>query len=96
MVSNIETKLSQITMKFNYAISHFESSLPNALIRNAGIAEPPHEKNNIGAWNCVNPSVHVNHGHHFTSHYTIYSTEKSPLNNYWGGYESYANLFSKK
>jgi hypothetical protein len=87
--------LSQITMKFNYAISHFESILPNALVRNAGIAEPPHEKNNIGAWNCVNPSVHVNHGHHFTSHYTIYSTEKSRLNNYWGTYESYANLFSK-
>jgi hypothetical protein len=85
--------LSQITMKFDYAIKHFESILPNALIANSGIAEPPHDNNNIEEWNCINPSVHVNHGYHFTSHYSIYSKEKTSLNYYWENYELYSSLF---
>lgn len=85
--------LSQITMKFNYAIKHFESILPNALIRNSGLLEPPHDNNNIGEWNCENPSVHVNHGYHFTSHYSIYSKNKFVDHNYWGNYLKYSYLF---
>jgi len=85
--------LSQITMKFDYAIKHFESILPNALITNNGIVEPSHDNNNIGEWNSINSSVHVNHGYHFTSHYEIYSKQKSLLNDYWGDYSKYTNLF---
>lgn len=85
--------LSQITMKFDYAIKHFESILPNALITNDGFVEPSHDNNNIGEWNSINSAVHVNHGYHFTSHYSIYSKQKSPLNDYWGDYSKYTDLF---
>lgn len=85
--------LSQITMEFNYAIKHFESILPNALIINDGLSEPPHDNNNIKEWNCINPSVHVNHGYHFTSHYKTYSEQKKQRNDHWKNYELYSNLF---
>jgi len=88
--------LSQITMKMDYAIKHFESILPNALVRNSGLLEPPHTNRNIGEWNCSNPAVHVNHGYHFTSHYSIYSKNKFEHENYWGNYSKYSYLFPKK
>lgn len=88
--------LSQITMKFDYAVKHFESILPNALVRNAGLLEPPHDENNIGEWMCENPAVHVNHGYHFTSHYTIYSKSKQNNNYYWGDSSIYSHIFPKK
>jgi hypothetical protein len=82
--------LSQVTMLFEYAIKHFESILPNAVLNNSGLLEPQVK---IKKWDCVNPAVHVNHGKHFTSHYSIYSKETSPENEYWKSYERYLNLF---
>lgn len=82
---------SQLTMKFDKAIEHFMRILPNALVRNAGLVEPQEK---IGVWNSENTSLHVNHGRHFTSHYSIYSNhniyQQDP---YWGDYNQYLTLF---
>lgn len=77
----------QMTMKFKDAILHCESILSNALIRNSGLIEP---QNLIRKqWESKNPSVHVNHGHHFTSHYSIYRPASSTNHPYWGDYKNY-------
>jgi hypothetical protein len=82
--------LSQITMNMDFAIKHFESILPNAILLNSGLVEP-HVK--IDFWRCKNPSIHVNHGRHFTSHYVIYSKDTFSEDLYWGHYSKYSNLF---
>lgn len=82
--------LSQITMKMDFAIKHFESILPNAILLNSGLVEP-HVK--INFWKCKNPGIHVNHGRHFTSHYVIYSKDTFSEDPYWGHYSQYSNLF---
>lgn len=80
----------QMTMRFIDAIKHCEKILANALIRNAGMIEPELERTN---WQTKNPSVHVNHGHHFTSHYSIYSDKLKTKNDYWGDIKKYQSLF---
>lgn len=83
--------LSQITMRFDEAISHFESILPNAILTNSGLVEPQCE---ILEWKSKNPSVHVNHGYHFTSHFSIYSKDRIySVDPYWGDSKNYLNLF---
>lgn len=82
---------SQLTMRFSDAISHFEKVLPNALVRNSGLVEPQVKIQN---WHCQNPSIHVNHGHHFTSHFSIYRTDNPIQHNlYWGDSRDYSYLF---
>jgi hypothetical protein len=72
----------QMTMKFNEAIRHCESILANALVRNAGLIEP---QNIIRKqWECINPSIHVNHGSHFTSHFNVYTKNTFNYHGYWG------------
>lgn len=82
--------LSQFTMKIKYAISHFESILPNAILYNNGIVEP---KISIINWHCKHPSIHINHGRHHTSHYSCFSIDTYDIDNYWGHYSQYSNLF---
>jgi hypothetical protein len=83
--------LSQITMRFEEAISHFESILPNAILTNSGLVEPQRE---ILEWRSKNPSVHVNHGYHFTSHFSIYSKDRIHQSDpYWGDHKNYSDLF---
>lgn len=82
--------LSQMTMKMNFAIQHFESILPNAIFSNSGSVEP---NITIRSWKCNNPSIHVNHGRHFTSHYSVYSKNTFDEDNYWGNFNQYSNLF---
>jgi hypothetical protein len=77
---------SQLTMRFNDAIKHFESILPNALVRNSGLLEPQIP---MVDWQAPNPSVHVNHGYHFTSHYSIYGNGDTDTHSYWGDYTEY-------
>jgi hypothetical protein len=77
---------SQLTMRFNDAIKHFESILPNALVRNSGLLEPQIP---MVDWQAPNPSVHVNHGYHFTSHYSIYGNGDTDTHPYWGDYTEY-------
>ena len=86
-----QTPLSQMVMKFDYAIKHFESIFPNALVTNNGVVD---NVKNVGVWDCINPSVHINHGHNFTSHFETYSKQKKSSNEYWGDCSEYAYLFS--
>jgi hypothetical protein len=84
----------QMTMKFNEAIKHCESILANALVTNSGLIEPQIPDIIREKWNCINPAVHVNHGGHFTSHFSIYSkTDLKEFDEYWGNHKDYLNLF---
>jgi hypothetical protein len=77
---------SQLTMRFNDAIKHFEKILPNALVTNSGLLEPQIQ---IKEWNAPNSSVHVNHGFHFTSHFSIYGEGEKGIHLYWGKHTDY-------
>lgn len=76
--------LHQMTMIFHEAIAHFEELLKEAIEKGGVLVEPdPGRKQ----WMCKNPAIHVNHGKHFTSHFSIYSKTTSPSNPYWGSAE---------
>lgn len=77
----------QMTMRFDDAIQHCERILGNALIRNSGLIEPQDMVRK--QWESPNQSVHVNHGHHFTSHFSIYGTANGTYNEYWGEHSQY-------
>jgi hypothetical protein len=86
-----QTPLSQMTMKMEYAVNHFYSLLPNAILTNSGSVEPNNIK--IETWSCKNPSLHINHGIHFTSHFQTYEKQTVETNEYWGHHHQYSNLF---
>lgn len=73
--------LHQMTMVFSEAIVHFENLLHQA-IRLGGVLVEPNIKRL--QWNCINSAVHVNHGKHFTSHFSIYSKVTHEKDPYWG------------
>lgn len=82
----------QITMRFEDAIKHCEFILANALVTNSGMIEP--QDITRKQWNCANPAIHINHGRHFTSHFSIYkSTGLYQTDKYWGNHSQYLNLF---
>ena len=82
--------LSQLTMLLCDAIDHFINLLPNALRRNSGFIEPK----DVQDWNAENSSIHINHGRHFTSHFTIYSKDNTYKDHpYWGNHSQYTELF---
>jgi len=76
----------QMTMRFSEAITHCESILANALVRNSGLIEPQNLLRK--QWECINPSIHVNHGKHFTSHFNVYRKDTFSNHGYWGNYQS--------
>lgn len=83
----------QMTMNFDEAIKHCESILPNALVTNAGLIETQTLKRS--QWMCSHPSVHINHGKHFTSHYNVYRKGQEKKNDkYWGEFSKYEHLFN--
>lgn len=87
----------QMTMRFDEAIKHCESILANALINNSGLIEPQVGNITRTHWGCANPAVHINHGHHFTSHYSIYSsTDLKKTDPYWGNHSDYMYLFKQE
>lgn len=81
----------QITMRFEDAIKHCETILANALVTNSGMIEPQDIVRK--QWNCINPAVHINHGRHFTSHFSIYKSNVYKMDKYWGDHSKYLNLF---
>lgn len=82
----------QMTMNFEEAIKHCEFILINALVTNSGSIEPDNIKKL--QWVCKNPSIHVNHGKHFTSHYTLYKKgNEKQRNPYWGNFSNFKYLF---
>jgi hypothetical protein len=82
----------QMTMRFDEAIKHCEDILVNALVTNDGLIEPKHHERII--WESSHESIHINHGAHFTSHFSIYKSDDLEINHeYWGNISKYANLF---
>jgi hypothetical protein len=83
----------QMTMKFDDAIKHCLSILPNALKTNSGNIETQILQRI--QWECKNEAIHINHGIHFTSHNSIYSKENTYLSHpYWGESIDYKELFN--
>ena len=82
----------QMTMRFDDAIAHCLSILPNALVTNSGMIETQTLKRS--QWDCPNQAVHINHGVHFTSHNSIYDKRNlTEIHPYWGNINDYKNLF---
>lgn len=82
----------QMTMRFDDAIEHCLSILPNALVTNSGMIET--QKLKRIQWECQNQPIHINHGIHFTSHNSIYDKNNlTKLHPYWGNIDEYKNLF---
>jgi hypothetical protein len=73
--------LHQMTMVFSEAIDHFEKLLFEAIKMGGVLVEPNIKRLQ---WRCINPAVHVNHGKHFTSHFSIYDKETHEIDSYWG------------
>lgn len=82
----------QMTMRFDDAIKHCESILPNALRTNSGMIETQTMRRI--QWQAANESIHINHGVHFTSHNSIYRKDNLYIEHpYWGNHLEYLHLF---
>ena len=82
--------LHQMTMKADFAKSYFEKLLIKYLYGQFETLEPAGNIKNI--FN-KNPSMHVNHGKNFTSHFQTYKKEYADKNQYWGECSKYQNFF---
>ena len=84
----------QMTMRFDDAILHCQDILSNALITNSGMIEP--QTLERIQWESTNPSIHINHRHHFTSHYNVYRKDAMFSEHpYWGKHSEWLYLFGK-
>ena len=84
--------MHQMTMRTEDAIEHFQSILGNALVTNSGMIETQTLKRL--QWESPNQSIHINHGSHFTSHYSIYRKDNVFNEHpYWGEHLEYLHLF---
>lgn len=82
----------QITMRLDDAIAHCIEILPNALKTNSGMIESQTRKRLT--WAAPNQAMHINHGHHFTSHNSIYDRSNIYTDHsYWGNYQKYLSMF---
>jgi len=82
----------EMTMRFDDAIEHCLSILPNALRTNSGMIET--QKLKRIQWESPNQSIHINHGVHFTSHSSIYRKDNLYTEHpYWGNHSDYLPLF---
>jgi hypothetical protein len=85
--------MHQMTMRFSDAIEHTKNILDNALLTNSGNIE-----NNTlvrKTWNCINQSIHINHGNHFTNHFSVVYNQNKNLpkyHKYWGDHKDYQHL----
>ena len=85
----------QMTMRFDDAIQHCERILSNALITNSGMIEPQDMIRT--QWQSNHPNIHVNHGHHFTSHYNVFRKDGLFHNHpYWGNHSDWVELLFDK
>lgn len=83
--------LHETTMNFKFAIKHFSNILANNIIDMA-LLEPQGEEQPYKEWSSPQSSIHVFHGKHITSHYSIYSDNVYNDDIYWGNYK---NLLAK-
>lgn len=72
--------LHELTMNFKFALDHFKEVLIGYIIEGT-VLEP---KVKYGKWVSKQPSLHINHGKNFTSHYDIYSKKRTKNHPYWG------------
>jgi hypothetical protein len=85
--------MHQMTMRVEDALEHFHDILGNALVTNSGMIES--QKMIRTQWRCENEALHINHGSHFTSHFSIYKKyDQYPIHPYWGDIQKYLHLFS--
>ena len=89
--NQMDEPMHQMTIRFNDAIKHFESILPNAILTNSGMVEP--QKMKREQWQSKHQAIHINHGYHFTSHNSIYQKEYTENHPYWGKSSFYQHLF---
>jgi hypothetical protein len=84
--------MHQMTMRIEDALEHFHSILGNALVTNSGMIET--QTLTRKQWFAANPSIHINHGSHFTSHFSIYQKHNTYREHpYWGSHSHYHHLF---
>jgi len=88
--NNSDQPLHEMTMHFSDAIDNFESNLQKGLRHEYFLLENQNLKRK--SWKSKNPSVHVYHGAHLTSHYDIYSNEYEQENYYWGNVALYSDI----
>jgi hypothetical protein len=89
----LDEPMHQMTMRVEDAVEHFHDILGNALITNNGLIET--QKLIRKQWTAPNQSIHINHGSHFTSHFTIYDTTNTFTEHpYWGDHLNYKHLFN--
>ena len=81
--------LHQITMNYSYAINYFEQLVLTYLRGEFKLLEPQ----DVCKYTNSLPSVHINHGKHFTSHFNTYSKKLIKSNDYWGDSIKYTSLF---
>lgn len=81
--------LHQMTMRFTDAIEHFEKLFTEAIQQGSVLLEP---QTNRFKWGCQHPALHINHGRHFTSHFSIYSDQTYAEHPYWGHYSNRYNF----
>jgi hypothetical protein len=85
--------MHQMTMRVEDALEHFHDILGNALVTNSGMIES--QKMTRNQWKCENQALHINHGSHFTSHFSIYKKyDQYPTHPYWGDIQKYLHLFT--
>jgi hypothetical protein len=85
--------MHQMTMRIEDALEHFLGILDNALVTNSGMIED--QVLIRKQWYAENQSIHINHGSHFTSHFTIYDTEDTYKEHmYWANHNDYLYLFN--
>lgn len=72
--------LHQITMRFNEAVDHFESTVKLALNNKEVFLEPKE----LQVRHSKDPAIHINHGVHFTTHHRIYSHNIYENDIFWG------------
>lgn len=85
-----DAPLHQISMNFDYALSHFTSLIPKFLGDVTCLLEPATKDAISYDEDSGKPSVHINEKNHLTSHYDIYSKNDCyKVHNYWGDYLQY-------
>lgn len=83
--------MHQMTMRIEDALEHFHHILGNALVTNSGMIETQTLERK--QWEAPNQSIHINHGSHFTSHFSIYKTHDTYKEHpYWGNHSDYLHL----
>lgn len=80
----------QLTMKLKIAIEHLESLLRVYILNGFKCLEPDNKEDFLKVSFSGPPSVHINHTHHLTSHYNVFS--KIPfakVHDFWGDVVNY-------